>query len=395
MAYKQKKHVTAKALPLSKLSFRVLFSIAVGALLVVGSSFTGLVSADRFQDQINQLQADNNASQSVLKELEAQSSSYEQVIAGLQSQIEGVQAQLDASQTEQTRLQDEITTKQAELEKQREVLGQSLKGMYVKGDISTVEMLATSKNLSDFVDGETYRAAVQSKIQKTVNEITKIQAQLKVQKDKIDQLIIAQQEQRRVLDSARAEQAGLLAMNQDQQNSYSQKIKDNKSQINELMRQQAVENARLFGGGGGSVGGGGYPWGDAPCMNGGHIKGYCYDYSWSYGSSWMNWQNNGKGYAYRNCTDWVAWRGGFSGGLGDAKNWINNAPRYGYTVSRTPVVGAAAVSTEGYYGHVMYVEAVNADGSIFISDYNRAGPGEYGTSTLSASTARSLWYVHP
>lgn len=81
-------------------------------------------------------------------------------------------------------------------------------------------------------------------------------------------------------------------------------------------------------------------------------------------------------------------------GLGHAKLWDDRAPSYGYAVSSAPRVGSAAVSNNGYYGHVMYVEAVNADGSIVVSDYNRAGTGKYDMNTLSASTASNLRYVY-
>src|SRR5690606_30465490 len=133
-------------------------------------------------------------------------------------------------------------------------------------------------------------------------------------------------------------------------------------------------------GGSSQVGGGGYPWGYAPCLTGGHVQGYCNGYMWGYNGNFYNWANGG--YAYRNCTDYVAWRVGAPGGLGNAKYWNDRAPAYGYTVSSTPRVGAAAISEVGYYGHVMYVEAVNGDGSIVISDYNRQYTGEYMVTTL-------------
>ena len=71
------------------------------------------------------------------------------------------------------------------------------------------------------------------------------------------------------------------------------------------------------------------------------------------------------------------------GGLGNANNWDERAPAYGFEVSSTPIVGSVGISNYGFYGHNMYVEAVNSDGTIDISDYNRAGTGMYSTSTIS------------
>jgi surface antigen len=76
-----------------------------------------------------------------------------------------------------------------------------------------------------------------------------------------------------------------------------------------------------------------------------------------------------------NCTNYVAWRlirtGGFSttavGGLGNAGAWDTGALLKGYTVNRTPAVGAVA---QWDSNHVAYVEQVNSDGTIVISESN-------------------------
>ena len=43
----------------------------------------------------------------------------------------------------------------------------------------------------------------------------------------------------------------------------------------------------------------------------------------------------------------------------DAKYWAGNA-RDGYTVDHNATVGSIMQTTTGYYGHVAYVERVNA-----------------------------------
>lgn len=88
-----------------------------------------------------------------------------------------------------------------------------------------------------------------------------------------------------------------------------------------------------------------------------------------------------KGY----CTSFVAWRMNqnagpmsfynFMGGghWGDAGNWGSNAQKLAIPVNSTPAVGAIAwwgYGTISPYGHVAYVETVNADGTITVEDYN-------------------------
>ena len=79
------------------------------------------------------------------------------------------------------------------------------------------------------------------------------------------------------------------------------------------------------------------------------------------------------------------------GGAGNANQWPSTAARYGIQSGSTPKAGAAAVMHVGYYGHVMYVESVNSDGTITVSDYNLAWDGLYRRYTRSAS---GLTYVY-
>ncbi|MBX8992793.1 LysM peptidoglycan-binding domain-containing protein [Staphylococcus pettenkoferi] len=58
---------------------------------------------------------------------------------------------------------------------------------------------------------------------------------------------------------------------------------------------------------------------------------------------------------------------------GNANNWANAAQRNGYTVNRTPEVGAVFQTTAGIYGHVGVVERKNNDGSILVSEMNWNG----------------------
>jgi hypothetical protein len=92
------------------------------------------------------------------------------------------------------------------------------------------------------------------------------------------------------------------------------------------------------------------------------------------------------GFGYRNCTDWVATRinqfgvtfNNTLGGkrFGNARNWDDNARALGWTVSTTPRPRSIGVNESN---HVAFVESVNADGTVNISEYNGGGTGQYGT----------------
>ncbi len=391
----------------TKLKTTTARSVAVLAavLLFAGSmSAYRIVRADQYDEQIKQLNAANAQKQSEVNALNVEADNIEQVIAGLQAQIDGLQKQINENTAKSEALKAKIAEAEAELAKQRALLGQNIKAMYLEGDISTLEMLASSKDLSDFVDKQQYRSSVKDKIKDTLDKITALKLQLNAQKEEVERLLKEQTTLQGQVSAQKAEQNRLLGLNQSQRDSVNADIKSNKDKINELKRQQIIENAKFFGGSSpkGVAGWGGYPWGNAVCLRSGYPDAQCPNYDWgypnySYPSS--TWDSNG--YGYRNCTSWVGWKVGV-GQLGNAAQWPERAAArgYSYDYGRNARVGDAAVrrndniSPNAQYGHVMYVEAVNGDGSIVISQYNAAGDGGGSAVTLSASQARGLYYIH-
>lgn len=357
-------------------------ALPVAALAIFALLLAPIVKADTFDQQINALRDKNNQNQQALSALSVQASSYQDAISRLQSQIAVMQQSIIDNQARQAQLQQQIIEKQQEIDYQRKVLGEDIKAMYVDGQMSQIEMLATSSNLSAYVDKEQDRVTVQKKIQDTLAQIAALQKQLQAAKLSVDNLIKDEKSQESQLSADKAQQASLLAYNQSQQADYNNQMKANNAQIAKLEAEQAAANCAQFGCSGGTVGGGGYPWGRAVCIHTGQVTGPCYNYDWAVNGSVYN--PSTGGYGYRNCTDWVAWRirthGGYvPSGLGNARQWPDRAP--GHVVSE-PSAGNAAVSQARTYGHVMYVEAVNSDGSLLVSDYNRAGTGLYDMSTL-------------
>ena len=86
--------------------------------------------------------------------------------------------------------------------------------------------------------------------------------------------------------------------------------------------------------------------------------------------------------------------------LGNAAEWTGNAAAAGYGVSSTPRAGTAIVFQRGLagadpvYGHVGFVERVNADGSVFISEMNVRGLNVISTRTIPANLAAQASYIN-
>lgn len=108
-----------------------------------------------------------------------------------------------------------------------------------------------------------------------------------------------------------------------------------------------------------------------------------------------------NGYGIGQCTNW-AWykRQDLPGSLGHAATWAANASAMGYTVSwapnSVPVAGAIFQNGGGWFGHVGYVEAVNSDGSILISEMNyNYQPCHIIQSIVPASMVGIFNYIYP
>ena len=120
-----------------------------------------------------------------------------------------------------------------------------------------------------------------------------------------------------------------------------------------------------------------------------------YQYNASYAS--------GNRYAYGWCT-WYAWQWrhdnmppnyNLPSNMGNANTWASAAAAAGFSVDRKPQRGDVFQTSAGWAGHVGIVMAVNADGSITISDMNGvAGWGRVGTSVIPASAVGSYMYIH-
>lgn len=79
----------------------------------------------------------------------------------------------------------------------------------------------------------------------------------------------------------------------------------------------------------------------------------------------------------------------------DAKYWAENAANDGYAVDHTPTVGSIMQTTVGPFGHVGYVERINGDGSILISEMNYTyGPYNTDYRTIPASEVSLYAYIH-
>lgn len=83
-------------------------------------------------------------------------------------------------------------------------------------------------------------------------------------------------------------------------------------------------------------------------------------------------QFTSSGYAYGHCTYYVARRRPIPQNWGNARDWLIRSKASGFVTGVNARPGAIAQTTAGRWGHVAYVEKVEA-GRVYVSEYNYVG----------------------
>jgi peptidoglycan DL-endopeptidase CwlO len=375
-----------------------MLALAVVVVLAGGAIVPHFVRADQYDDQIKNLQNQNVGNRAQANVLAAQAETYQQAIDQLQAQIDKLQAEINANQAKSADLQRQIIAAEEDLAKQKKTLGESIRQMYLEGQITTLEMLASSKDLSDFVDRQQYRTSVQNKIKSTVDKINALKIQLKNQRQQVEDLLHEQQAMQAQVAADRDKQAQMLAYTESQKRSFETQIRQNNQQISGLRAQQAAFYARITGGGTRNFGSAGNF--RFRALSGQQSCGGGYSYCWAGHDQYVN-DTWGLGLA-RECVHYAADRAArglnlapyLGGGRGNATQWPNSLGG-AYRVDRSPSVGAVAIAKAedlgNPYGHAMFVEYVLGDGWVGVSQMNWDGRGSFSTMEVESS---GVWFVH-
>lgn len=332
--------------------------------------------ADQYDEQIAALKKKVQETQAAADSKASEASSLKGKIASIEAEIAAAQHQLDLTNLEIRKTQSEIERNNKEMERQKEILRDNLRMIYRQGNISPLEVVASSKNLSDFVSQQQYLSAIKNKVDENVDKIDKLKKELDNKKGQLNAQSSQQQTTVNQIAAKRAEQQSLLARTQGEESNYRKIAESDNAKINELRSQQAAIN-RSYSSNVQYGGSGGYPWANVPFPN-------------SMPDPW--------GMYKRQCVSYTAWKVAstgrnmpYWGGYGNASQWPGNARAAGIPVDGNPRVGDVAISSQGYYGHSMYVEAVLGNGKVRVSQYNANWDGMYSTSDV---TIAGLQFIH-
>ncbi len=287
-------------------------------------------------------------------------------VARLNAEIASLEADIVKNQAIADDLSTQIAENEAKLELQQTALAKLLVNLHFEEEPDAIILLAGSNSLGDLAERQSRQTNAKSQIAASTEVIRDLKASLESQKASVDALISSAEASRVEITNKRNRQSSLIIKYQNDSAAYERDA----LVARETMQQEiAAEIARYNSSGVVGEGFNSYPYADrCPRDNVGYIV--------------------VGGYVCQ-CTSYAGWKvqefwGIYISAWGDAKNWGNTATRLGYVVDNNPAPHSVAYSTSGLYGHVMWVESINANGTINLTEYNNSSsskshlPGDFG-----------------
>ena len=334
----------------------------------------------------NAAEAENsaNAYQAKVNELSVDIASKEAEIADTEAQIKALKAEIIAAEKKLTEEQD--------------ALAELLVTMHFESDAEPIKILAGASSISDLAEKAAREEVVKEQISASATKVKEMKAQLEADKAAVEDLLSQQQVAKKELMTARTEQQELVTKYENDAEAYAAEAKEA-----QLAQQAAIqeyqETHRQYFQGSAYSGANTYPWQDeCPGGQDSHI-------TWiQVGES--SWLKIG-GYVCE-CVSYAGWKAyeayGVAPAWGNAYSWDSGARAAGYRVDNSPAAGTIGQMDDGPYGHVFWVESVNEDGSINVTEYNNYWStgqltgsyhvGDFGARKISASEASRYNYIH-
>lgn len=320
-----------------------------------------------------------NLFQAKVNELNAQITNAEQAIVSTTARVEDLRAQ--------------ITITEKKLSDEQGALAELLVNMHFEGDAEPITILAGSVSISDLAEKQARNEVVKQQISVTAAKVRKVKEQLEADKAEVEDLLEEQKIAKANLESTRVEQQALVTKYQNDVEAY-EAIAREALEAQRIAEQAEKEAHPELYGGSAYSGYNTYKW-----------QGDCPEFQDYYAT-----EINGRpvgGYVCE-CVSYVGWKAYEYYGLylswGNANDWDDVARYYGYRVDHNPEPGSIGQIDDALYGHVWWVESINADGSVNVTEYNNAWAtylysgdhhyGDFGARTMTAAQAAQYNYIH-
>lgn len=323
---------------------------------------------------------------------------YEAKVYELNMEIAVQEAKIAQSELRIDELTHQINEDEKLLHDEQDALASLLIKMHFNEEAEPIKILAGSTSISDLAEKKAREEVARRQISTTATVVK--ERKEKLEKDRVDMedLLAAQQQTKESLAAVRIEQENLVAKYQNDAAAYEREAADAKQAKLDAERREQEAHPELYRGSS-YTGDNTYPWqNDCP----GRLDDYV-TYWEDYFNGWLK-----IGGLVCECVSYVGWKAyeAFGIGLawGNAYSWDDNARANGYRVDHNPAPNTIGQTNSGTWGHVFWVEGVNADGSINVTEYNNSwatklysGDQHYGDFGSRRILASELWqynFIH-
>lgn len=224
--------------------------VLLALCLVVATVSTGTLgvyarSMQDIQNEINQKQAQKETAAAHSQGLGEEAQGVQGEINALSQQIASIQSQINTNIARQNELNAQMEAAQKKLLEQRDLLSANIRSIYIEGDISPLEMIASSRNLSDFVGKQEYRDRIQSNIASIVDEIEVLKTKIEAQQKEVVAILSQQQSLKSDLNAKNNEASAKLASVNQTKASFDAQVNAASGDIAKLQREVQAMQAAL------------------------------------------------------------------------------------------------------------------------------------------------------
>ncbi len=329
---------------------------------------------------------------------------YDLKVQELSKQISTQETIISKTKNNVRELRSEIKETEIKLKEKQEGLAQLLVDMHFDGDAEPIRILAGSSSISDLAEKASRSQVAKQEIAAATEAVQNTKEKLVNQKAEVEKLLAQQQAAQEELQVKRSEQQELVNKYLNDAEAYAEVARAAREAQQAAMEAYQAAHPELFGGLGAYYGAfNSYPWQDrCPQEQDMFID---------------NLYNNAGQLAYAGryygceCTSYAAWKVHEHYGVdwvmwGNAGDWIYTAQALGVNISvGVPVANSVGQAGGGPFGHVFWVESINSDGSLNVTEYNNAYAtqlysgdfhyGDFGSRTVSAAEATQYNYLWP
>ena len=282
-----------------------------------------------------------------------------EAVKQLEAEINTLNAEIKESEEKVANLTSEIEKTEKKLAENQSALAEMLINMHFSTDSEPITILAGSKSISDFAEKQAREDVAKQEIAAASERVKQLKTDLNKQKTEAEIALKSSEDKKSLVVSKQSSQRSL----QEQYN----KSADDASALASYWEEQL--KALAWTPPSNSTGNGTRSWGANNT------------YPYRYNCPQDNVRYSAYGGAVCQCTSYASYKAYEKWGItntwgGHAYNYVNAV---GYTVPSTgvktyvdknPAANTIAIQLGGAYGHVMWVEGVNADGSINVTEYN-------------------------